>query len=134
MAVTSGTVQSCEVIKANDRDPLFFAAVYFTMSGTYDTSLNSILTGVAALIQDSRRNGKTVTMKTVGLWQPARKSAAPEILLGLKTVAISTNDVTFEVTLGSSANVLDISTEFTNSTALPTQSVPFGILVGFTEA
>lgn len=134
MAVTSGTVASVAQIKSDTLDPLQFAVVYFTMSGTYAQADNSQLLTVPTLIQNSLRNGKTVTMKTVGLWQAARKSSDPTVLLALKTVAISSTTVTFEITLSATANALDISTEFTDATALPAQSVPFGILVGYVES
>jgi hypothetical protein len=133
MALTTGTVHSVETIRSEHQSPLQFAAVLFTMSGTYDQSANSSLVGVPTLIQNSRRNGKTVTMRTVGLWQAARKDTNPALLMALKTVAISSADVTFEITEGASANVIDFSTELAAAT-IPTQSEPFGILVGFTEA
>ena len=134
MAVVSGTVSSVEIIKGNDRDPLLFANVFFTVSGTYAQADNGILTGVAGLIGASRRNGKTLTLRSVGMWQPARRASDPSLLLGMKTVAISTNDVTFEITNGSTANTIEFSTEFTDGAAVPSQATPFGLLVGFTEA
>lgn len=134
MAVTSGTVSSVETIKGDDRDPLQFAVVYFTMSGTYAQADNSILAGVPTLINNSRRNGKTVTMKSVALWQAARISATPDLFMALKTVAISSSDVTFEITLGATSGAIDFTTEFTDATALSAQATPFGILVGFVES
>lgn len=133
MATLNGAVHSVETIRANNVDPLQHAAVYFTVGGTYVQADNANLLGVATLIQNSRRNGKTVTMRTVTLWQPARKESNPALFMALKTVAISTNDVTFEITEGATAGTIDFSTELAAG-AVPAQSVPFGILVGFTEA
>lgn len=135
MAVTSGTVHSVITEKAPDHvDPLGRSVVFFTMSGTYAQANNSILSSVATLIQASRRNGKTLTMKAVAFRQCARKSSSPDVLLGCKTVAISTNDITFELTLGGGSNAVDLSSEFTDATSIPTQSTPFGIEVLWTEA
>jgi len=136
MAVSTGTITSVESLKANDLNPLQFAVVYFRIPATetYAQANDGIINAVPTAIQNSRRNGKTVTMKTVGLWQPARKESDPSVILALKTVAISSANVTFEVTLSATANTLDISSEYTNATAMVAQSDPFGILVGFTEA
>ena len=135
MAVTSGTVHSVAVLKDDAlNDKIKVALVLFTMSGTYAQADNSILSGVPTLIQNSRRNGTTVTIKDAMIWQAARSAADPDVLLGMKTVAISTNDITFELTLGAGANALDLSSEFTDSTAIPSQDTPFGLAVVFTEA
>lgn len=135
MAVTSGAIVGIETIKGDIlADGLQHAAVLFTMSGTYAQADNSTVAAVGAAISASRRNGKTVTLKDVMLWQAARKLSDPGILLGAKTLAVSTDAITFELTLGSTDNVLDISTEFTDATAIPTQSTPFGVLVSFVES
>lgn len=104
------------------------ALVLFTVSGTYAQADNGILSGVPTLIQNSRRNGKTVTMRGVAPGQVATKASDPSAFLSTKTVAISSSDVTFEITDASH------STELADATAVPAQSQPFGILVSFTEA
>lgn len=135
MAVTSGTITNIATVKADTAsDTLQHAVVLFTMTGTYAQADNSTVAAVGAAITAQRRNGKTVTLKDVMLWQAARKQSDPGILLGCKTLAVSTDAITFELTLGSSDNVLDLSTEFTDATAIPAQSTPFGVLVSFTEA
>lgn len=135
MAVTSGTVYSVASLKDDALvDGLKVALVLFTMSGTYAQADNSQLLAVDQAIEDSRRNGKNVTMRDAMLWQCARSLTDPDVLLGLKTVAVSGADLTFEITLGGGANALDLTTEFTNATALPTQDTPFGVAVLFTEA
>jgi co-chaperonin GroES (HSP10) len=128
MAVTSGTVHTVNTVDGHGWQDLQVALVLFTMSGTYAQADNSILSGVPTLIQESRRNGKTVTMRGVMIGQAARKESAPGTILAVKTVAISSSNVTFEVTDG------DYSTEHADATAIPAQSTPFGILVAFTEA
>lgn len=134
MAVVSGTLVNVDQVKSDANDPLQFIALYFTVSGTYAQADNGILSGVPTLIQNGRRNGKTVTMKTVSLWQPARKASDPALLMGLKTLAISSSDITFEITENATGGVVDVSTEAADATAVPTQSTPFGILVGYVES
>lgn len=127
MAVVSGTVHSVDTLVSSAVGPIQVARVQFTLSGTYAQADNGILSGVPTLIQNSRRNGKTVTMRGVMQGQSTTK-AADGAIMGLKTVAISSSDVTFEVTN------TDHSTEFTDATALPSVNRPFEILVSFTEA
>lgn len=135
MAVTNGAILSVTTEKAPDqRDPLGRSVAFFTMSGTYAQANSSILAGVAALIQGSRRNGKTLTMQAVQVRQLARKQGAEDVLLGLKTIAISTADITFKLTLGAGANAVDLATEFTDATLIPTQGTPFALEVLWTEA
>ncbi len=132
MTVATATVHSVHVMQA---DPVVgnavqLAEVLFTIptSMTYAQADNAILTGVATLIQNSRRNGKTVTLLGVVGFQRASKSGDTATYLGVKTAAISSADVTFEVTLNSP------TTEYTNATAMVEQSRPFSVLVTFTEA
>jgi len=127
MAVTNGTVSSVRTIESGAWDPLWQCAeITFTMSGTYDTASHSKLLAVATLIQNARRNGKTVTMRSVMAGRPAT-SSVDNSQMPLASVAISTNDVSFNITT-------DWSTEITNSAAIPGQNRPFSILVAFTEA
>lgn len=128
MAVVSGTVHSVRTMESGAWDPDYqLAEVLFTVSGTYAQADNAILAGVPTLIQNSRRNGKTVTMRAVMAGRPATR-ADTNANLTVKGAAISTNDVTFEVALA------NWSTEFTDATAVPSQNRPFSILVAFTEA
>jgi len=127
MALTSGTVHTVNTLQSDAVTSVQVANVLFTMSGTYDQSANSSLVGVPTLIQNSRRNGKTVTMIGVMPGNAAAKASAPGTIMGLKTVAISSADVTFEITDG------DFTTELA-AAAIPAQSRPFAILVAFTEA
>lgn len=127
MAVTNGTIHSVAVKKSSAVSPLQECDVLFTMSGTYAQADNSALVGVPTLIQNSRRNGKTVTMVSVAVGTPATKTSNPATIMAVKGPAISTNDVTFELTDG------DYSTELANG-AIPGQERPFALHVAFTEA
>lgn len=128
MALTTGTVYPADVNlwKGNSTSDVQVAQVLFTMAGTYDQSANSSLVGVGALISASRKNGKTVTIRDATFADVARKQSDNSIM-ALKTIAISGADVTFEITDG------DYSTELAAG-AIPAQSVPFSLLVVFTEA
>lgn len=126
MAAVTGTVANINTLESTAWSGHGVAQIQFNVSGTYATADNGILAGVATLIQNARRNGKTVTMRGVMAGRPAlRDDTGAE--LPLKTVAISTNDVTFEITT-------DWSTELSNG-AMPAHTTrPFSILVLFTEA
>lgn len=130
MTVVSGTVHSVNTIEAygGSISNLQIAQILFTVSGTYAQADDAILEDVADLIGDSRRNGKTITLVDAMGGHPATKASDPSAILGMKTVAISSADVTFEITNG------DFTTEFTNATAVPEQDRPFALLVSFTEA
>lgn len=128
MAAVTGTVWSVATTVSDAVTPVQQALVLFTCSGTYAQADNGILAGVAALISASRRNGKTCTLLGCMIGQPASNATDLTKILGLKTVAISTADITFEITDN------DYTTEFADATALTAQSRPFGIVVAFTEA
>jgi len=131
MAVTSGTVHSVCTIKsgyASASSIVQVAEILFTVAGTYAQADNSILTGVAALITASRRNGRVITLLGACPSQNGSSQADPSIYLGLKTVAVASADVTFEITLSSA------TAEYTDATALPTFDRPLGICVAFTES
>ncbi len=127
MAVVSGTVWSVDTLDSVATGQVQLARVKFTLSGTYAQADNAQLQAVPTLIQNSRRNGRTVTMRAVMAGDPATKDSNPATFMWLKTVAISSADVTFEVTDG------DYSTEL-GAGAVPSQMRPFEIWVGFTEA
>lgn len=132
MATLEGTVTSVEVIKGNDRDPLMFAAVYFTIAGTYVQADDATILAVPTLIQNSRRNGKTVTMISAAMWQPARKASNGHLLTP-SAVTIDSTAVDFGVVDQASATSIAGSTELAAG-AFPAQGVPFGLLIGFRES
>lgn len=126
MAVVNGTVWSVDTVDSAANGHLQVARVKFTLSGTYAQADNAQLQAVNTAIQNSRRNGRTVTLRNAMAGDPATKDSNPAAFMWLKTVAISTNDITFEVTDG------DYSTEL-GAGAVPAQMRPFELLVGFTE-
>jgi len=128
MAVINGTVWSVATLEADAVSNLQKALVLFTLTGTYAQADDAALLLVTTAIQNSRRNGKAVTLVGAILDKPATKASDPAAILGLKTVAVSTTGLTFEVTDG------DFATEFANATAMAAQSRPFSVLVAFTEA
>jgi len=130
MAVVSGTVHSVNGIDGygGQISALQVVQILFTIAGTYAQADNGILAGIATLIGDSRRNGKTVTLVDAMCGHPATKESDASAIMALKTVAIASADITFEITNG------DFSTEFTDATAVPAQARPFALLVSFTEA
>ncbi|MGK3981321.1 hypothetical protein WMF38_57520 [Sorangium sp. So ce118] len=130
MAVVSGTVTNVTTLEgfAGSVQTLQVAQVLFTLSGTYAQADNGILSSVNTAIQNSRRNGKTVTLVDAMCGWQARKATDPATFLALNTVAVSTNDITFQVTNN------NFTSEFTDATALPETSTPFCLLVSFTEA
>jgi hypothetical protein len=130
MAVVSGTVHTVNTIEAygGSISSLQIAQILFTVSGTYAQADDAILENVDGLIGESRRNGKTITLVDAMCGHPATKASDPSATMAMKTVAVSSDDVTFEITNG------DFSTEFTDATAVPAQERPFCVLVSFTEA
>jgi hypothetical protein len=127
MTAVAGTVHSVHTLKADSVGPVQIAEVLFTVSGTYASGDAGIITGVAALISASRRNGGgTINMIGVAPSQAANKASDPANYLALKTVAISSADVTFVVTDNSHTTVIADG-------AFPAQSRPFGISVSFIE-
>ncbi len=128
MGVLSATVHSVHTTRSDTLSTLQEAEVLFTVTGTYAQADDCILSGVPTLIQNSRRNGKTVTMRYVMASTPAQSAVTPTTILGLTSVAISSSDITFGITDN------DYSTEYANATALPATLRPYALKVAFTEA
>lgn len=130
MATLEGTVTNVTTVEGfsgSVADPQI-AQVLFDLTGTYVQADDATVLDVAGAIEDSRRNGKTVTLiDAMGGWR-ARIASDPSTYMGLKTLAVDGDNVDFEVTLNSA------TTEYTNSTALVATSTPFCMLVSFTEA
>jgi hypothetical protein len=134
MAVVSGTIHEVAILEGfgGSVSPLLAVLVLFTLSGTYAQADNGILSGVHTLIKNSVRNGKTVALKDAMCGHPATKASNPALMMGLKTVAVSTNDITFEVTEAAAEGSVDLSTELANG-AVPEQDRPFSLIVTYTE-
>lgn len=127
MTAVAGSLLEVHTIKSDAVSAIQVAEVVFTVSGTYASADDGVLTTVPTHIQNSRRNGKTVTMRGVMTGQNASKASDPTNFLSLASVAISSTSVTFVV------NDNDYSTEIADG-AFPAQERPFSILVAFTEA
>jgi len=132
MAVVNGTVHSVHTMKSDyigSAVPVQIAEVLFTLptASTYAQADNAQLQGIATLIQNSRRNGKTVNLLGAMMSQFASQDSDRTKYFGLKTVAVSGADVTFEVTDNST------STELANG-AVPAQDRPFGLAIAFYES
>lgn len=130
MAVVNGTVHSVNGIDGygGQISALQVVQILFTVSGTYAQADDGILSGVPTLINNSRRNGKTVTLVDAMCGHPATKAADAAQIMALTTVAVSGSDITFEITDG------DFTTEYADATAVEAQARPFALLVSFTEA
>jgi hypothetical protein len=130
MALLEGTVKEVQLIRGPVATPLAlqWALVLFEVTGTYVQGDNATVLDVAGAIESSKRNGKTVTLVDAMFAQAAAKSTDPTGYMGLKTVAVDTDNIDFEITLDST------STEYTNATALVGCASWFGVLVSYTEA
>ncbi len=137
MAITYGTLLSIDTVKPyNDETGLQAAQVLFTMSGTYAQASGSELLAVDAFIQNSRRDGKAVTLVAASMWRPAADitNATPGLLLCMYNIAVSGSNITFNISENAAAGIIDVSTQYPDATALPAQGWPFAMLVTFTEA
>ena len=132
MAISYGTIETVSTVQSDAAIPgdLQIARVTFSIptSYTYAQANDLTISAVGAAISASRKNGKTVTLRDVMLAQPAALTASPYTVHTLKTLAVSTDDITAELC------VADYSTEYANATAVAAMSTPFAIFVAFTEA
>ena len=90
-------------------------------TGTYVQADNVDVLSVDAAIQASLRDGKTVTLLDAAFAYPGDEAGT---VIGAKTVAVSTSDITAELT-GS-----DLTTEHTGA-ALGTMAASIGLFVSF---
>ena len=132
MAVSTGTIFSVNTEQSQAGIPgdLQVARVLFNIptTETYAQANDAIINAVPTAIQNSRRNGKTVTLRDATFCQPAALTASPYTIHTCKTVTVSGATITFELC------VADYTTEYANATPCPALSNPLGFLVTFTEA
>jgi len=102
------------------------AEIFVTPSGTYDQGASESIeiTNADQAIENSRRNGKAVTLVSACGGQSARASDGSEYHFKTTVVSSSTVEATIFVVGGSEAA----------SAALPTFDQPLSCLVAFTEA
>lgn len=93
-----------------------------TFSGTYAQADNAQIAAVGAGIAAVRRDGKTVTLVQACLAFPGDEAGS---IVGAKTVAVSTDALTMELTTS------DLSTEHSGA-ALGTFNAPIGFFVTYT--
>lgn len=121
------------VTKRSDSiDPVQVAFITFDLTGTYVQADNASV-DAAAILKNSRRNGKTYTLLGATLGQLARLNSDPSLFLGAKTIAIAANKITFEVTASAVAGVPDLATELAAG-AMPATYSPFGMFVSYLES
>lgn len=115
--------------------PMQKAIITFTPSGTYDQDASESIeiTNVDQAIEQSRRNGRTVTLVDAVGWKGARVAATPATLHMPTAVSVqNTNDV--YCTIFTLTEASGVGSEYTDDTALPTYQEPMQVLVTFTEA
>lgn len=135
MATLSGSILNISINPgyAGAVTPLQVAEINFEVAGTYVQADNAQLLAVGAAIAASFRDGRTVTLKQAMCGHPARKLSDPRFMMGLKTIVVSSDDITFEITEAATAGQVDLSTELAAG-AVPDQQEPFTLLVSFTQS
>lgn len=99
-----------------------YVAAYF--SGTYVQGDNAHIQNVHTAIAGSLRDGSTITLVDAAFAGPGNEAGT---VIGAKTVAVSTNDITMELT-GS-----DLSTEHAGA-ALGAMTEPIAIFVSYVKS
>jgi hypothetical protein len=124
---TAGESQAM-TIKSLANSQVQVAEIFVTPSGTYDTGASESIeiTNADQAIENSRRNGKAVTLLSACGGQSAYDAAADKHW-HFKTAVVSSTTV--------ECTIFEVGgSEHSNSTALPTFSGPMSVLVAFTEA
>lgn len=114
------TVTGPRVTSADKR--IFLCHVTAEFTGTYAQGDNARITSLHTEIANSLRNGSTVALVDACFAQIGAESDGT--LLGAKTVAVSGNNVTLELTTG------DLSTE--HASAAIVNDTPLAFAVSFT--
>jgi len=123
---TAGVAQAATLV-SDSVSKMQAALILVDPTGTYDQNesvASIILSNVNTCIQNSRRNGKTVTL--VGA-APAQAGIASGTHYGFLTTAVSSGNV--NCTLGEVGG-----SEYTDDTALPTFNQSLGVIVTFYES
>jgi hypothetical protein len=125
-ASTAGTTQA-RTIQAGACSAVQIAEIYVTPTGTYDQSASESIeiTNAASAIQNSRRNGKTVTLVEAMGGQSAY-DAAGGVHYEFRTAVV--NSTTLDCT------IFEVGGSEMAGAAIPTLNQPLSVLVRFTEA
>lgn len=134
MTVYAGTVKAVELLRAPDdavtgetTTALYCAAIYFDHGAQHVTTSDTMkLTSATTAISGARKDGKTVTLRFVSCYRNAY-NATDAAILSLKSVAISTADITFAPTTSDYSTAADIP-------AASVLSRPFAVYVAYSVA
>ncbi len=126
-AATAGVAQA-RTVQGRVTGNTQIAEITFDLSGTYDTGASESIeiTGIATCIQNSRRNGKTVTLTGAMPGQSTFGTTGTEY----RWLTAILNSTTVDATLYDTST----SAEYANSTALPTFVQPMSVYVSFIES
>lgn len=129
MATLSGTVVAVDEftttvgpVKIGSNKTVYNCKVAFTITGTYVQAENAQLLAVPTAINAFTRKGDTIVLLDAAFSAPGDEAGTA---IGAKTVAVSTNDITFELT-GS-----DMTTEHAGA-LLGTITRPITLFVSYT--
>lgn len=134
MSVISGAIKAIELVRGADDGVagetttlLYNAFVYGDHAATHVTTSDTMkLAAVGAAIAAARKDGKTVTLRYVGGARNAY-NVTDAAKLCVKTVAISTDDITFAPTTSDYSTAADIP-------AASVLSRPFAFHVAYSVA
>lgn len=124
---SSAGVSQATTIKSDATSRVQVAEIFVTPTGTYDQSASESIeiTNADQAIENSRRNGKSVTLISACGGQSAY-DAANNAHYHFKTAVVSST--TIECT------IFEVGGSEAADAALPTFSGPMSVLVAFTEA
>jgi hypothetical protein len=125
-AATAGTTQA-RTLQAGAVSKVQVAEIYVTPSGTYDQAASESIeiTNAANAIQDSRRNGKTVTLVSAMGGQSAYDATGAKHY-EFRTAVV--NSGTLDCT------IFEVGASELADGAVPTLNQPMSVIVKFTEA
>ena len=107
--------------KDSSGNVFFTCKIACVFTGTYAQADNAQITSVHTAIADSLRSDRTITLVDAGFARPGLEAGTA---IGAKTVAVSTNDITMELTGA------DMSTEHAGA-ALGTMTEPIAFWVTY---
>jgi len=123
---TAGNAQAT-TIKSDANSKVQIAEIFVTPTGTYDQAASESIeiTNADQAIENSRRNGKAVTLISACGGQSASTAAGVQYHLKTAVINSTTVDATLFIVGGAEA---------TDAAAVPTLNGPVSVLVAFTEA
>jgi hypothetical protein len=129
MATLDGTIVSVSNVTCpagsvfdTSKNQVYTAFIGFTITGTYVQNDNAQILTVPAAMEALLKWGRSITLLDAMFAAPGDENGTP---IGMKTVAVSSTTITFELTGG------DLTTEHT-AAALATVGRPIFVAVTFT--